>query len=125
MLAHNTYRDLHEEEALVHVHEGGTWQGFWHRVGYFFSLLFIIKHLRKSLFVMLLGVIYVGNRHYVSALVRRAEHEQVAVQNVRTEYMEWEMKYIRVMKRSHLARRAVTLGLQESKVPPKIVRVAN
>ena len=119
-MEHNTYRDL-DEGAVVLPGDGHVWQGFWHRVGYFFSGLFFLKYLKQSLFVMLLGLVYVGNRHYVAGVIRSIEREKIARDGVYAEYMEWEMRYIRLTKRSQIAKRAAAMGLEESKVPPQVI----
>ena len=122
MIEHNAYRTLNKERTAV-WENGLRKLPLWRRLGAFFSELLILRYLRQGLFVMLLGIIYVGNRHYASQLVQRVEQQKVRVQNVRTEYMEWEMKYIRVTRRSHLTQRVAALGLEESKVPPQVIRV--
>ena len=115
----NTYKKVMEETTLA---EGLSFQGKMTKVNGLVTQIFSFKYLAPSLYVLLLLLLYIGNRHYVQQLVRDIEKRKITAQQVQTEYMEWETKYLQESRQLHVLQRAKRLGLQESSVAPVLIK---
>jgi hypothetical protein len=83
---------------------------------------FPVQYLPKIFFVMLLGIIYIGNTHSADRTVRAINKMQSEVEDMRAEYTTLKAEVMFASKQSEVARRAKDLGLRESLKPPfKIV----
>lgn len=88
----------------------------------YFEAGFPVKYLPKFLFVMLLSLIYIGNTHYSEKGVRKINHLQTEVEDLRADYTTLKSDLMFATKQSEVARRVKPLGLKESLKPPfKIV----
>ncbi len=88
----------------------------------YFEEGFPVQYLPKILFVMLLGILYIGNAHHADKTVRAINHAQSEVEDLRADYTTLKADVMFASKQSEVARRVKELGLRESIDPPyKIV----
>lgn len=89
----------------------------------YFEEGFPVQYLPKILFVMLLGLLYIGNTHYSEKTVRRIDHVQSEVEDLRADYTTLKSDLMFASKQSEVARRVKVIGLKESTNPPTKVVV--
>lgn len=88
----------------------------------YFEEGFPMQYLPKILFVMVLGILYIGNTHSADRTVRAINKMQNEVEDMRAEYTTLKAEVMFASKQSEVARRAKEIGLKESLKPPfKIV----
>lgn len=88
----------------------------------YFEEGFPVQYLPKILFVMLLGILYIGNTHHAEKTVRDIARAQSEVEDLRADYTTLKADVMFASKQSEVARRVKELGLKESNDPPfKIV----
>lgn len=88
----------------------------------FFNEGLPIRFLSPILFVTVIGIIYIGNLHYAEKNIRKINRLEVEVEDLRADYTTLKADYMYTSKQSEVARKALELGLAESKTPPfKIV----
>lgn len=88
----------------------------------YFEEGFPVQYLPKILFVMFLGLLYISNTHYAEKTVRRIDHVQSEVEDLRADYTTLKSDLMFASKQSEVARKVKALGLKEAKNPPtKIV----
>ena len=88
----------------------------------YFEEGFPVHYLPKILFVLFLGLVYIGNTHYAEQTVRRINLLQVEVEDLRADYTTLKSDLMFSSKQSEVARKVKPLGLKESLTPPyKIV----
>ncbi len=88
----------------------------------YFEEGFPVQYLPKILFVMLLGILYIGNAHHADKTVREINRAQSEVEDLRADYTTLKADVMFASKQSEVARRVKELGLKESIDPPfKIV----
>ncbi len=75
-------------------------------------------YLPHGLFLMLLGVIYVGNGHYAENTIRKIDRIQKQVQDLRADYHTLKADYMFDSKQSEVSAKVSKLGLRESSEPP-------
>lgn len=83
---------------------------------------FPVQYLPRILFVVALGLFYIGNTHYSEKTVRRINQVQADVEDLRADYTTLKSDLMFASKQSEVARKVKSLGLKESLTPPhKIV----
>lgn len=88
----------------------------------YFEEGFPVQYLPKILFVLVLGLIYIGNTHHAEKTVREINRAQSDVEDLRADYTTLKADVMFASKQSEVARRVKELGLKESLNPPfKIV----
>lgn len=88
----------------------------------YFEEGFPIQKLPKIAFVMVLCLFYIGNTHYAEKTVRRINHVQSEVEDLRADYTTMKSDMMYASKQSEVARKVSAFGLEESLEPPhKIV----
>lgn len=88
----------------------------------YFEEGFPVQHLPKIIFVMTLGLFYIGNTHYAEKTVRKINHVQTEVEDLRADYTTMKSDLMFASKQSEVARKVKQYGLEESLNPPfKIV----
>ncbi len=71
---------------------------------------------------MALSLFYIGNTHYAEKTVRRINHVQTEVEDLRADYTTMKSDLMFASKQSEVARKVKEFGLKESLTPPyKIV----
>jgi len=84
----------------------------------YFEEGFPVHHLPKILFVLALGLFYIGNTHYAEKTVRKIEAIQVEVEDLRADYTTLKADLMFSSKQSEVARKVKQFGLKESLTPP-------
>lgn len=89
----------------------------------YFEEGFPVHYLPRILFVLMLGLIYIGNTHYGEKTVRKINHIQAEVEDIRADYTTLKSDLMFASKQSEVARKVKVFGLKESLVPPYKVAV--
>lgn len=79
-------------------------------------------YLPHGLFLMFLGILYIGNGHFAENTIRRMDKVQKEVEDLRADYHTLKADYMFDSKQSEVSLKVKKLGLRESSEPPvKIV----
>ncbi len=89
----------------------------------YFEEGFPIQYLPKILFVLGLALFYIGNTHYAEKTVRRINHIQAEVEDLRADYTTLKSDLMFASKQSEVAKKVKAIGLKESLTPPTKVVV--
>lgn len=89
----------------------------------YFEEGFPVQYLPKILFVIVLGLIYIGNTHYSEKTVRRINNMQAEVEDLRADYTTLKSDLMFASKQSEVAKKVKAYGLKESLIPPTKVVV--
>jgi hypothetical protein len=84
----------------------------------YFEAGFPVKYVPKIMFVMVLGLIYIGNTHYSEKTVRKINNIQAEVEDLRADYTTLKADLMFSSKQSEVARKVKAYGLEESLTPP-------
>jgi len=84
----------------------------------YFEAGFPVHYVPKILFVMVLGLIYIGNTHHGEKTVRNINHIQAEVEDVRADYTTMKAQLMFSSKQSEVAAKVKAYGLEESLTPP-------
>lgn len=92
------------------------------RLETYFEEGFPVQYIPKILFVMVLGLFYIGNTHHAEKTVRKINNIQTEVEDLRADYTTLKSDLMFSSKQSEVARKVKIFGLKESLTPPhKIV----
>lgn len=92
------------------------------RLEAYFEEGFPVQYVPKILFVMMLGLLYIGNTHHAEKTVRQINNIQAEVEDLRADYTTLKSDLMFSSKQSEVARKVNAYGLKESLKPPhKIV----
>jgi hypothetical protein len=89
----------------------------------YFEEGFPVQYVPKILFVMVLGLLYIGNTHHAEKTVRKINNIQAEVEDLRADYTTLKSDLMFASKQSELAKRVKAYGLKESLAPPHKVVV--
>ncbi|MEM6642051.1 MAG: FtsL-like putative cell division protein, partial [Bacteroidota bacterium] len=81
-----------------------------------------VRFLPQILFLSLLCLLYIGNRHYAEKRLRSINKLEVQVEDLRADYTTLKADFMFSRKQSEVARRAEKLGLSDSKSSPILIR---
>lgn len=84
----------------------------------YFEEGFPVQYLPKILFVMFLGLLYIGNTHHAEKTTREINRAQSEVEDLRADFTTLKADVMFASKQSEVARRVKDLGLKESLTPP-------
>ena len=84
----------------------------------YFEEGFPVHYLPKIFFVLVLGLIYIGNTHYAEQTVRKINLIQIEVEDLRADYTTLKSDLMFSSKQSEVARKVKAFGLKESLIPP-------
>jgi hypothetical protein len=84
----------------------------------YFEEGFPVQHLPKIIFVMVLGLFYIGNTHYAEKTVRKINNVQAEVEDLRADYTTMKSDLMFASKQSEVAKKVKEFGLEESLEPP-------
>ncbi len=94
------------------------------RLETYFEEGFPVQYLPKIMFVMMVGLLYISNTHNAEKTVRRIDHVQSEVEDLRADYTTLKSDLMFASKQSEVARKVKVIGLKESLNPPTKVVVA-
>ena len=80
-----------------------------------------MQYMPKVLYITLLCLVYIGNRHYMDRTIRYIDKLKLEVQDLRAEYMHAQSNYVLDLRRKKIVARAKALHLYESSTPPEVV----
>ncbi|MDZ4715920.1 MAG: FtsL-like putative cell division protein [Cytophagales bacterium] len=89
----------------------------------YFEEGFPVKYLPKILFVMVLGLLYISNTHHAEKTVRKIDHVQTEVEELRADYTTLKSDLMFASKQSEVARKVKNMGLKESANPPTKIEI--
>lgn len=81
------------------------------------------KYLPHTFFIIILGIFYIGNNHWVERTIRNTDKLQTEVDELRADYTSLKADYMFASKQSEVAKKVKKKGLRESKIPPTIIIV--
>ena len=84
----------------------------------YFEEGFPVQYVPKILFVMILGLLYIGNTHHAEKTVRKINNIQAEVEDLRADYTTLKSDLMFSSKQSELAKKVRAYGLKESLTPP-------
>ncbi|HEY9562089.1 MAG TPA: FtsL-like putative cell division protein [Anseongella sp.] len=77
------------------------------------------------LFLALLALIYISDRHYAEDVARDINKGATELKELRWEYITAKAELMHLSQQSQVAERAAELGLQESVIPPVKIKVSD
>ena len=89
----------------------------------FFEEGFPVQYMPKIIFVMVLGLFYIGNTHYAEKTLRKINRLQVEVEDLRADYTTLKSDLMFSSKQSEVAKKIRPMGLKESLIPPYKIMV--
>ena len=75
-------------------------------------------YLPQVLFLMALGILYIGNGHYAENTIRKINQAQKQVEDLRADFHTLKADYMFNSKQSEVASKVKEFGLRESTEPP-------
>ncbi len=75
-------------------------------------------YLPQAMFLMALGILYIGNGHYAENTIRKINEAQKQVEDLRADYHTLKADYMYDSKQSEVAQKVKGSGLRESSEPP-------
>jgi len=76
------------------------------------------------LFLALLALVYISDRHYAENVARDIHEGATELKELRWEYITAKAELMHLSQQSQVAERAAELGLQESVTPPVKIKVS-
>lgn len=77
-----------------------------------------VRFMPQILFITLLSVIYIGNRHLAEKKIRNITQLETQVNDLRADYTTLKADYMFASKQSEVAKQAERIGLIETKTAP-------
>lgn len=84
----------------------------------YFEEGFPVHHLPKIMFLLMLGILYISNTHYAEKTVRKINHTQAEVEDLRADYTTMKADLMFASKQSEVAKKVQLYGLRETLQPP-------
>ena len=84
----------------------------------YFEEGFPVQYLPKIMFVMVIGLLYIGNTHYSEKTIRKIDAAQSEMEDLRADYTTLKSDLMFASKQSEVARKVKAIGLKESLNPP-------
>jgi hypothetical protein len=76
------------------------------------------RYMPRLLFLLFMGIFYVGNTHYHEKLARKIGQLERTIDTLRVDYTTLQADYMFDRKQSEVAKRVAKLGLYETPYPP-------
>ena len=77
-----------------------------------------VRFMPQILFITLLSVIYIGNRHYAEKKIRSITQLETEVNDLRADFTTLKADYMFASKQSEVAKQAKRIGLKATEKPP-------
>ena len=94
------------------------WMSRWLKEDSSIGAGFPVKYLPKVVFLVIMGLVYVGNTHYAERSIRHINQLETEVEGLRADVTTMEAEVMYGSKQSEVAKKVKALGLVESKEPP-------
>jgi len=82
------------------------------------------EYLPHGLFLVFLGILYIGNGHYGENTIRKMDKVQREVEDLHADYHTLKADYMFDSKQSEVATKVKQMGLEESSEPPVKITVS-
>ena len=82
-----------------------------------------VTYLPYALFIVLIGLFYIGNSHYADKTNRKITKLEREVEDLRADYTTLKSDYMFSSKQSEVAKKVKELGLFESQEPPYKIEI--
>ena len=82
-----------------------------------------VRFLPYILYVMAVGIFYIGNTHYAEKNIRLIDKMNTEVEDLRADYTTLKADYMFAGKQSEVARKVKAMELEESLEPPKKILI--
>ncbi len=82
-----------------------------------------VRFMPQILFITLLSVIYIGNRHLAEKKIRNITQLETEVNDLQADFISLKADYMFASKQSEVAKQAKRIGLVETDEAPSKVRV--
>ncbi|MEQ8530864.1 MAG: FtsL-like putative cell division protein [Imperialibacter sp.] len=70
-----------------------------------------------ALFITVMGIIYIGNRHFSDRTIRKIDNMEAEVEDLRADFTTLKSEYMFASKQSEVARKVKKVGFQETRIP--------
>ena len=117
-MAKNEYRSVTEERNT-----SLTWVAELRQLALHLREGKLMQYLPHALYLVMLGVIYIGNRHHIDRVIREIDAIKLEVEDLRAEYMNAKSAYMYALKRTEMVKKVRVLGLEEHASPPEVIYV--
>ncbi|MFL5729714.1 MAG: FtsL-like putative cell division protein [Cytophagaceae bacterium] len=77
-----------------------------------------VKYIPYVLYTTVVLILYIGNTHYAERTVRQIDKTKTEVEDLRADYTTLKSDLMYASKQSEVAKKAASLGLEESSQPP-------
>jgi hypothetical protein len=77
-----------------------------------------VHYLPYVLFLVAIGIFYIGNSHYADKTTRKIDKLHQEVEDLRADYTTLKSDYMFASKQSEVAKKVKKIGLKESDKPP-------
>lgn len=88
-------------------------------LNHFFQNGLPLKFLPYILFIMVIGIFYIGNNHYTEKTIRKINKVEQQVEDLKAHYRTLQADYMHARLQSEVAKKVNKIGLKESSTPPK------
>lgn len=82
-----------------------------------------IRYIPYVLYVVVIGVIYIGNTHYSDRISRNYDSLKKDVEDLRADYTTLKADYMYESKQSEVEKKVLSMGLEQGVVPPHKIEV--
>ncbi|GEO03973.1 hypothetical protein AAE02nite_16370 [Adhaeribacter aerolatus] len=82
-----------------------------------------VKFLPYIIYLMIVGLFYIGNTHYAEKTIRKIDKIKSEVEDLRADYTTLAADYMEASKQSEVARKVMPAGIVESSSPPYQIEV--
>ncbi len=79
---------------------------------------FPVKYVPYVLYILLFGILYIGNTHYHEKMVRKINQLEAIVEDLRVDFTTLKAAYMVASKQSEVAKRVASMGIYENTKPP-------
>jgi cell division protein FtsL len=77
-----------------------------------------VQYVPYVLYVAVVLIFYIGNTHYAERTVRQIDKVKTEVEDLRADYTTLKAELMFASKQSEVAKKAASLGIEESSQPP-------
>jgi hypothetical protein len=77
-----------------------------------------VQYIPYILYVAAVLIFYIGNTHYAERTVRQIDKVKTEVEDLRADYTTLKAELMFASKQSEVAKKAASLGIEESSQPP-------
>jgi len=128
-MAENTYRKKEEETPVKEKSNGAPTRTVFQMIESSLGLNKVmvagipVNQVPRIAFIMALLIFYIANTHYADKVVRNTAKAKSEVEDLRADYTTLKADLMFKSKQSEVAKSVVSMGLEESLVPPYKIEI--